>query len=453
MRKRFSSDPEFIKSDMTIIHLFNIILIVCLMVISCGKNESAGVCPSPFDAIITSSDRYEIIITSSDGEASDRFAGDWTRGSIAVSGTRLLAGAHEDDIGALTDAGSAYIYEFSDLTWTQKQQLLPSVSTASDIFGMAVAIDDDIAVIGAEQSGGASLNGAAYVFRYDSGTDTWSQTHKLTNSDNVTESYFGSAASVDGERLLISAYGKNIAGAGSNFWSGRAYIYDYNSGTDSWDETIIFNPDQTIGDYFGYSVALESNTAVIGTLPSAAHPDEIGQAYVFFNTVGTWSQQAELHTVLTNGGGTRFALDKFGSSVSIEGDIVVVGAYDGSGAPGTGKAYIFRRSGATWSLLQTLTPDDGANGDTFGAAVIIKDNIIVVSAPYHDVGAVTDAGSLYVFKYNSGTDSWDQSVRIDRTSPDGTDEFGAGAALMGTRVLTGAGADSSSKGAVLLYCG
>lgn len=443
MRKRSPSDPEFIKRDMTIIHLFNIILIICLMIISCGHKDSGPLCPSP----------TEVSITSSDGEANDRFAGDWTRGSIAVSGTRLLAGAHEDDIGALTDAGSAYIYEFNGLTWTEKQQLLPSVSTASDIFGMAVAIDGDIAVVGAEQSGGASLNGAAYVFQYNSATDTWSQTHQLINSDNVTESYFGSAAAVDGERLLISAYGKNIAGAGSNFWSGRAYIYDYNSGTDSWDETILLNPDQTIADYFGYSVALDSNTAVIGTLPGAAHPDEIGQAYVFFNNAGTWSQQAELHTVLTNGGGTRFALDKFGSSVSIEGDIAVVGAYDGAGAPGTGKAYIFKRAGAAWSLLQTLTPDDGANGDTFGAGVIINNTVIVVSAPYHDVGAVTDAGSLYVFEYNSGTDSWDKTVRIDRTSPDGTDEFGAGVAFMGTKLLTGAGGDSNSKGAVFLYCG
>ncbi len=445
MRKRSPSYSEFIWHEVVLRLMISIILIRCLMLVSCGDGDSGttvALCPSA----------TEVSITSSDGAANDRFAGDWTRGSVAVSGTRLLAGAHEDDIGALTDAGSAYIYEFDGLSWTEKQQLLPSVSTASDIFGLAVAIDGDTAVIGAEQSGGASLNGAAYVVTYDSGADTWSQTHKLTNSDNVNESYFGSAVAIDGERLLISAYGKNVAGGGSNFWSGRAYIYDYNVGTDNWDETIIFNPEQTIGDYFGYSVALDNDTAVIGTGPSAAHTDEIGQAYVFFNNAG-WSQQAELHTVLTNGGGTRFAKDKFGSSVSVEGDIAVVGAYDGAGTPGTGKAYIFRRAGAVWSLLQTLTPSDGANGDTFGAAVIIKGNIIVVSAPYHDVGATTDAGSIYVFEYNSGTDSWDQSVRIDRTSPSSTDEFGAGVALMGTKVLTGAGADSSSKGAVFLYCG
>jgi hypothetical protein len=445
MRKRFPTDPKYINIDTNIIHLFNIILIISFFIISCGRNDSSGICPGP----------SEVIITSSDGEANDRFAGDWTRGAIAGSGNRVLVGAHEDDIGAFTDAGSAYIYEFNGLTWTEKQQILPSVSADNEIFGMAVALDGDIAVIGAEQyeQAGGLLNGAAYVFRYNSGADTWNQTHKLINSDNVDQSYFGSAVAIDGERLLISAFGNNKFGVGSNVSSGRAYIFDYNAGTDSWDETILLNPDQTMDDYFGYSAALDNNTAVIGTRPGAGHTDKIGEAYVFFNDGGTWSKQDELHTALTNGGGTRFALDKFGTSVSVEGDIAVVGAYDGSGTPGTGKAYIFRRTGIDWSLLQTLTPGDGANGDAFGAGVIIENNVIVVSAPYHDVGAVADAGSLYVFEYNSGTDSWDETVRIDRTSPDSTDEFGAGLAFMGTKLLTGAGGDSSSKGAALLYCG
>ena len=125
-----------------------------------------------------------------------------------------------------------------------------------------------------------------------------------------------------------------------------------------------------------------------------------GQAYIYTLSGTTWSLQATLNA--SDGGAGK----NFGSSVSIndDGDIAVVGSEEQQSS-GNGSAYVFTRSGSTWTQVQKLTASDGAANNAFGTSISIDEKSIAVGAHLHDVGG-SNSGSVYVFKYNGST--WDQ---------------------------------------------
>src|SRR5262249_24538194 len=143
--------------------------------------------------------------------------------------------------------------------------------------------------------------------------------------------------------------------------------------------------DAAEADSFGASVAIDGDTAVIGA-PNDDTPAGIdaGSAYVFVRSGTSWSQQAKLT------GGSAQAGDLFGSAVGISGDTVVVGAP--SAANGSGQAYIFVRSGTSWSPdIHTSPP---ATDDRVGQVVAINSDTVVIGAPFTDTGAGADAGCV-----------------------------------------------------------
>ena len=153
-------------------------------------------------------------------------------------------------------------------------------------------------------------------------------------------------------------------------------------------ETKLTADDGAAGDYFGYSVSISGDTAVVG-----AYQDDgsKGSAYVFERSGTTWGQQAKLIA------GDGAADDYFGISVSISGDTAVVGAYrDDDKASSTGSAYVFERTGTTWSQQDKLTASDGAAGDYFGYSVSINGDTIAVGAHYDDDDG-DNSGSAYVY--------------------------------------------------------
>ena len=195
------------------------------------------------------------------------------------------------------------------------------------------------------------------------------------------------------------------------YHSGSAYIFKRDPNTDTWSEQAkLFASDGTAGDVFGNSIFISGDYAIVGATQDDDNGTDSGSAYIFKRDETSWTEQAKL----TASDGA--AHDYFGF-VSISGDYVVVGAYQTYPKGGPGSAYIFKRSGTSWTEQVKLTASDGAPGDLFGARVSISGDYVIVGAIYDDDNG-TDSGSAYVFanvcnispEADAGTD---QAVHVE----------------------------------------
>ncbi|MFN0277176.1 MAG: choice-of-anchor V domain-containing protein [Pyrinomonadaceae bacterium] len=194
--------------------------------------------------------------------------------------------------------------------------------------------------------------------------------------------------------------------------------------------------DGAASDSFGVSVAISGDTAVVGAfLDDNAGGTDAGSAYIFVRSGTVWTLQQKL----TASDGV--AGDRFGVSVAISGDTVVVGADapTSAGGTGAGSAYVFTRSGTVWTQQQKLTASDGGTNDEFGDSVSISGDTVVVGAPFDDTASGTNAGSAYVYT-RSGT-VWTEQQKLTASDAAADDLFGLSVALSGDTVVAGVYAD------------
>jgi hypothetical protein len=361
-------------------------------------------------------------LTAADGGLYDYFGY-----SVAIAGDTAVVGAYGADVGADTDQGSAYVFVRSGATWSQQAKLTASGSAAFDYFGYSVAIAGDTAVVGAIKNdvGGSDEQGSAYVF-VRSGA-TWSQQAQLTAADGVADDYFGWSVAITGDTAVVGARYDEVGG---NDRQGSAYVFVRSGATWSQQAKLVA-ADGAADDKFGHSVAIAGDTAVVG----ACHDDvggneNQGSAYVFVRSGAVWSQQAQF----TAAAGAPY--DCLGWSVTIAGDTVVFGApFDDVGASvDRGSAYVFARSGATWSQQAMLTAGDLAAHDCFGYSVAISDTAVAVGTGY--VGARADRGSAYVFARSGAT--WSQQAKLTAADRAAYDCFGHSVAISRDTSLVGA---------------
>ena len=309
--------------------------------------------------------------------------------SVAISGDYAIVGAPFDDAGA-TDAGSAYIYFRSGTTWSLQATLPNPAPAQDDQFGWSVAISGDYAIVGArlDDHSGVTNTGSAYIY-FRSGT-TWSLQATLPNPAPAQDDQFGYSVAISGDYAIVGAYLDDPSGVTN---AGSAYIY-FRSGT-TWSlQATLPNPEPATSDQFGHSVAISGDYAIVGAFaddPSGV--TDAGSAYIYFRSGTTWSLQSTLPNP------ERASSDQFGFSVAISGDYAIVGARldDHSGVTNTGSAYIYFRSGTTWSLQATLPNPAPVSGDQFGWSVAISGDYAIVGASADDPSGVTDAGSAYIY--------------------------------------------------------
>ena len=218
---------------------------------------------------------------------------------------------------------------------------------------------------------------------------TWTQQAELTASDGTAFDKFGWSVAISGDTALVGAPQHAV---GSNAYQGAAYVFA-GSGSTWTQRAELTAADGAAWDKLGSSVALSGDTAVIGAPRHVVGSTFHGAAYVFAGSGGTWTQQAEL----TASDGA--AWDFFGFSVAISGDTALVGApsHAVSGNSQQGTAYVFAGSGSTWTQQAELSASDGAAGDNFGWAVAFSGNSALVGALYHAVGGNPLQGAAYVF--------------------------------------------------------
>jgi len=325
---------------------------------------------------------------------------------VSLSGDTALIGSWlDDDNGDMS--GSAYVFTRTNTTWSQEAKLIPVDNREGDLFGWSVSLDNDTALIGAywdDDNGGAS--GSAYVFTRTE--TTWTQQAKLLASDGAPQDYFGYSVSLSGNTALVTAPLDSDNGDAS----GSAYVF-IRTGTTWTQQAKLLALDGATGDNFGIRASLTGDTALIG---ASADDNVRGSAYVFTRTGATWTQQAKL---LASDGQEE---DFFGWSVSLTGNTALIGApgcYVNGEWPGS--AYVFVRTGTTWTQQAKLLASDGATNDYYGYSVSISGDTAVISSPQDDDNGL-DSGSAYVFA-RTGT-AWTQQQKLLASDGQAGDTFG-----------------------------
>jgi len=337
--------------------------------------------------------------------------------SVSVSGDVAIVGAFFGD-GKETNSGAAYIFQFDGTSWNQQAKLFADDGTAGDNFGLSVSISSDVAIVGApydDESGERS--GSAYIFRFD-GTN-WMQEAGLLGNDTDANDQFGFSVSISDNVALVGTY-----------FAEAAYVFRFD-GT-SWNqEGKLLASDGMSGDHFGIHVSISGDVAIIGAPDADGDRSNSGSAYIFrYDPDGSesWTQEAKLLT------GNRNSMSQFGISVSIDGNLAIVGVprfykdKDG-GITGvnTGAAFVFRYDpdgSGSWTPEATLLADDGEAGDALGYSVSINGDMAIATAP-HNRNNGQRTGSAYVFRYDpNGTKGWNQQAKLLASDGESDDFFG-----------------------------
>ena len=310
--------------------------------------------------------------------------------------------------------------------WTQQQELTASDGAANDNFGISLSVSGDTAVVGA--SSRINAQGAAYVFVQTGGT--WTQQQELTASDGAVDDYFGFSVSVSGDTAVIGAWNKTI---NSQSGQGAAYVFVLRNGV--WSQQQEMNDtDGAGGDGFGFSVSVSGDTAVIGAPGKNAGQ---GAAYVFVRSGVAWSQQQEL--AASDGA----AGDYFGYSVSAGGDTVAIGAPNKNAYQGA--AYVFVFGGGVWGQQRELTASDGTAYDALGFSVSVSGDTVVIGAP----GKNSSQGAAYEFVRSGGV--WGQPQKLTATDGAGDDHFGISVSASGDMAVIAAYHKNADQGAAYLF--
>ncbi len=313
---------------------------------------------------------------------SDGFVGQRFGEAVSLDGDRALVGAPQDSANGPA-AGAAYVFELVGGSWVQVDKLLASDGFTGDMFGWSVHLNGDVALIGAPWDG--DYHGSAYFFEHQPAG--WVETQKVVASNASPVAWFGWSVAMQ-ERALIGALSANSP---LGVFHGAAYVFELTG--NSWTETdLLFDPAGNTQDSFGRSVALDGDTAVIGASFGDGIAPASGAAHVFTDTASGWTYQAKLVASDFPSGPVTTA---FGFSVALDGNSVVIGARaDNEAGQNAGAAYYFKRSGSVWTEIVKLFAVSPAKNDVFGSAVSIDGQWAVVGARYHTPGGVAAAIDL-----------------------------------------------------------
>ncbi|WP_395373697.1 hypothetical protein [Marinicella sp. W31] len=296
---------------------------------------------------------------------------------ISLQGDRLLVGSVFADSPTVTDSGAVYVFEYDGTDWIETAKLLPNDPITNGFFGTSVSLDGDRIVVGANLSSNLA-GGSVYVFEFNG--NSWTQTQNLSPSISVTNDFFGKNISLKGNQLLVS----EEFDSNNNISTGAVYMFNYNGNT--WQETQkIIAPDSNDQQRFGFSLDLGQDYFVVGAIGDNTQGFNTGAAYVYtLGSNNTWLLDQKL--LKTNAAPS----DLFGFDVGINDNSVVVSAIPS--VINSGTAYLYKQFGISWREIFTLSATDQSNNDEFGLRLSISKNRILIGA-----ASSGNAGAAYVF--------------------------------------------------------
>jgi len=403
--------------------------------------------------------RVNITITDYDGngtpfqieklQATPPKLDDWFGQSIAMDGQYVVVGAP----GNIEEGGigSAYLFKKSnDDSLIEVAKLQADDSMEVDNFGNAVAISGDYIVVGAEEDDSVGNNiGSAYLFRKSQSDNAITQITKIEASDFEVGDKFGHSIAIDGEYIVISAIDEDTQGTDA----GSVYIFKLLTNHSGVEEIAKIQADDIqTGDKFGSSVSINGKYIVVGAKYGDTNGTmDTGAAYIF--KIDEEDRSVTQIAKLPND--QLSTEDYFGNSVSISHNYVVVGAYgNDTQATDAGASYLYKISSddLNITLIQKIYAYNPSTSDNFGKSVSLYDDYIVIGSDDEDSNAI-DAGSAYVYK-KSDDDNLSFVVKLQASDLKANDHFGNEVCLSGDTVLVGSYGifdKADTAGSVYLY--
>ena len=412
----------------------------------------------------------------------------------ASSATGVNENSKQGDNSA-PNSGAVYLYTITNGTWTQQAYVKASNTEALDGGGGGVALGGSTLAGGApfEDSSAKGLNGnaddngaadsgAVYIFTKANGV--WTQQAYVKASNTEASDSFGGPIALAGDLLAVGASSEDSKATGINgdendngaFNSGAVYVFSRTNG--SWAQEAYVKASNTEArDGFGWNVALDGDTLVVGAPgeDSSAtgfngdqgnnNAADSGAVYVFTRGNGGWTQQAYLKASNTGAG------DRFGSSVALAGNTLVVGApseaskatgingdESDNNASNSGAAYVFTRANGVWTQQAYIKASNSEAGDSFGGRVALSGETLIVGAPSEASSATgindnakqgdnsaRNSGAAYVFTRANGV--WTQQAYMKASNSEAGDNFGGRVAVTGnTFAVESLGEDSGATG-------
>lgn len=358
----------------------------------------------------------EAELVARDGQDADRLGT-----AVAICGdTAVLGAVRDDDLGL--DSGSASVFLFRGSTWVHEAKLLATDGTVPDSFGTSVDVHEDTVVVGAT---GEYDRGSAYVFQRRGGA--WEQQARLVPFDAFDYQNFGISVAVEGDTVIVGAHAPLAHGA----TNGAVYVFVRRAGVWTLQQKI---PDPTtsgwIDHLFGASVAISGDVIALAEPGHNPLDMQSGTVHVYRRVGTTWILDA---TLVPHDGGHKHG---FGTSVSIDGDTLVAtspGEVISWGFPGF--AYVFELQSGIWLETHKLIPSDGDADDRFGNSIAVSGDAIVVGV-WRDEMNGYDSGSAYIFQRTGA--SWTELAKIAPAADANIfDAFGCSVAVDGHRALIG----------------
>lgn len=279
------------------------------------------------------------------------------------------------------------------------------------------------------------------IYAGESDGEPWTQDAKLEPSEPRPNEWAGYAVDIDGDTAVVGATSFPPLDR-----PGRAFIYE--RGPNGWTQTATLTGDNP-GDIFGTDVAIQDDTIVIGA-PWGDTPDAefAGGVHIFERTASTWTKTA------TFAGQDSTLGDDFGSALALDGDLLVVGARNNApgGVDGAGSVYVFERSSDGWTQVAKLIADEPAYGAWFGHAVDLDEGTILVGS-YRYSAEVKQGGTAYLFEKKSDGSGWAQTIQFRPGTPERFHTYGFAVAIDDDLILIGEPGrwDFSYPGTVYIY--
>ena len=443
--------------------------------------------------------------------------------AISISGETLLVGAPFEDENSttvvngttapntdgLSDSGAVYVYLRSGNLWAQEAYIKSTNADTFDEFGRAVALSGDtlavaairesenstVLVNGATAPGSNGLvdSGAVYIFKRTTGN--WAQEAYIKAANAGANDEFGNSVSLSGHILAVGSKnedsdssvitnGTTASNSDLATQSGAVYLYERSAG--NWSQSAYIKASNVSqDDEFGEKVSVFGDTVVVaakfededqsvitnGTLATNSDgSSNSGAVYIYRHSFGTWAQEAYIKAA------NNETLDEFGTSVSLSGNYLAVGAPEesenldlivngstapnGNGLASSGAVYLYERTGATWAPVAYLKVPSPDSGDRLGSEISLSGNTLAVSAPEEDENytlilnstaifnenGLTDSGAVYVFR-NSGT--WDFESYIKPFNVESVNQFGSSLSLDGDTLVVGTPFESSNSTSII----
>ncbi len=360
--------------------------------------------------------------------------------ALSLDGDRLAVGAP----GARPEsfvAGVVYVFERIEGGWELAQAVKGLGLSFSDRFGSEISVLGDVLAVGAPTDDRYTSRGRVFMYARNSGDFILADA--LESSSTRGYERFGSSLTLAGGDLFATAPEESNS---NGYRAGAAYRFAM--GDTGWElqDRYIPGPGNE-NDRFGDAVGLDGRRAIVGVSGADHVVPAVGEAFIFEYSEGAWSEQAHLIPPEP----AEYA--RFGWSVSIEGDVAVVGSEGAETevANSSGAVYVYAFRDGDWVLEARIDPPAGLLG-AFGHAVEIHGSRIFISAPYTDAPFGVIEGSVFIYEEVAG--EWALSAELIPSEDDDADNFGMSLSVDGDRILVGAdriGDFPAREGAAYLF--